>query len=138
MWARESEILLGIWLVFCPALFTHAGTPADLWITDLICGLAVVVAALLSHWRRTRYAHLASLAVAAWLAASGWLATRTQPLPAHENHIVVGLLLGMFAIVPSFATEPPRSWAAWYRAGPLTAPAHSPSRSASAPRAPRA
>ena len=39
----------------------------------------------------------------------GWLQPRPVA-PWHQNHILVGILLGMFAIIPSRSSEPPPVW----------------------------
>jgi hypothetical protein len=48
--------------------------------------------------------------VAAALAVAGWMAARGEPTAAAQNHIVLGLLLAMFAIIPGEASAPPLPW----------------------------
>jgi hypothetical protein len=110
MWARDLELALGLWLAVSPFVFAHPDGDSFLWTHDLACAAATVVLALLACGRRTRRAHLLELAIAAWLVAFGWLTASDTPTPASQNHIVVGLLVGMLAIVPSDASRPPRSW----------------------------
>jgi hypothetical protein len=107
MWARHLELALGCWLSLSPFLFRD-GAPRG-WL-DFAAGSAVASSALLSHWRPMRRAHLLTLLVALLLLIEGWLGTRDGASPAHENRIVVGLLLATFAIVPSHASAPPESW----------------------------
>lgn len=113
MWARHMELMLGLWLVVSPFALRHDPAQTWLWIHDLACAALVVTAALLAHWHPLRRVHLALLPVAAWLVAFGWWRTYEagiHPLPAYQNWILVGLMLGMFAIIPSEASDPPEAW----------------------------
>jgi hypothetical protein len=114
MWARHLELCLGLWLLLAPLVFGYAGD-ASLVATDLVCGGAVVLLSLSTHWRPMRRAHLLELVVAAGLIAAGWLSTRAAVSPAAENHLAVGLLLVMLALVPSRASQPPASWREAFR-----------------------
>lgn len=113
MWARDMELAIGLWLAMSPFVFGHPGADTALWANDLACAALVAVLAVSTYWRPMRRAHLAELAVAAWLVGWGW-STAYQSAgaapPASQNHVVVGLLLGMLAIVPSRASEPPAAW----------------------------
>ncbi len=113
MWARVVEVMLGCWLASSPFVFHHGADARGLWVTDLACAAAIVTLALLSFAPTLRRAHLGHLVIAAWLVVSGYLGGTA---PAHQNHVVVGLLLAMLAIVPSRASLPPPSWQArWAR-----------------------
>lgn len=109
MWARHLELAIGCWLAMSPFVFGYPEGDSS-WANDLTCAAAVVVLALLPYWAPLRRAHLGELLVAAWLVGFGWFAAFETPTPSAQNHIVVGLLLGMLAIVPSRASEPPLSW----------------------------
>ena len=109
MWARASETLLAAWLAISPFVLTSAPSRALLW-HDLSCALAIAAPAVLSFHPRSRRAHLFELLVAAWLVLAGWLATRSEPSAQAQNHLLVGMVLGMLAIVPSRASLPPRAW----------------------------
>lgn len=111
MGARHAEVGFGIWLVLSPFVFDHVADRRLLF-EDLAAGLILLVVPLLCYAPRLRRAHLLLLLLAAWLIGSGWWATfqSTEPLPAHQNHIVVGLLLLLTAVVPSRAAEPPPGW----------------------------
>lgn len=117
MWARDVELCLGLWLWISPFVLRH-GEDARLWANDLVCGTLLVLLPLLSYGRRTRRAHLLELLVAAWLVGVGWAASAAAsaaegPAPAAaQNHVVVGLLIAMLAIVPSQASLPPEPWRA--------------------------
>lgn len=114
MWARVIEVMLGCWLAMSPFVFGYRPEDAPvLWITDFAGAAAVILFALLSFAPALRRAHLGNLAVAAWLVGTGYA---WGPTPAHQNHLIVGLLLAMLAIVPSEADLPHPSWRArWSR-----------------------
>ena len=108
MWARTVEIMLGFWLMASPFIF-RAETLAN----DLLCGLLVIVFGLLAYWNRTEWAHFLTLGVSIWLIGFGYWAGHPAP-PEAQNQIVVGLLLGMFAIIPNRTNELPESWQKFY------------------------
>lgn len=110
MWARVVELMLGAWLVISP--FVFRGTPGvdDYFVNDLICGSLAGLFALLSFWRPTRRAHLATLALGAWLALFGYFSADRPGPPAAQNDLVIGLLLIVFAVVPTEASRPPIPW----------------------------
>jgi hypothetical protein len=109
MWARVVETMLACWLALSPLIFRRAEAPASLWAIDLAAAALIALFALASFWPPTRRAHLAILAVALALIAAA-IAAPYPPAPSDQNHVLVGLLLLLFAIVPNEATQPPRSW----------------------------
>jgi hypothetical protein len=64
----------------------------------------------LCFWPPLSKAHLLHLGIGAFLVATGFLAPTSPPPPALENHVIVGLLLILFGILPSNASESPRGW----------------------------
>jgi len=114
MWARVCETMIGCWLLMSPFIFRHSEGAWALWATDLGAGFATIVLALASYWDPLRRAHLAILAVAFWLVGFGRFAESPPLSPALQNDILVGLLLMLFAIIPTEASEPPRAWQQWY------------------------
>jgi hypothetical protein len=104
MWARVVEVMLGLWLAASPFIFRHAAGQTAFWVNDFACAFAIIALALLSFWQRLAYAHLAIGLVALWLIAFGYLTPYPAP-PASQNHILLGLVLLMFAIIPNDATE---------------------------------
>lgn len=109
MWPRNVEVVLGLWLVLSVFMFDLPEDATRVWIIDLAAGLVIITSSLACYWDRTPRAHLVTLAVALALAAYGL----AQPRPVaawHQNHILVGLLLAMFAVIPTQATTPPRAW----------------------------
>lgn len=127
MWARWSEVLLADWLLAAPFVFGQAdpGDPARILddparARELAAAAAVALLALASLWRPLRHAHVLTLPIAVWIAAAGWLAAPHPRPPAAQNLILTGLLLLMFAAVPSDAFRPPVPWRS--RAVPNRAP----------------
>lgn len=110
MWSRVVEVMLGCWLLISPFVFAHQPEDVGLWANDLACGSAIIVFGLFSWWRPTRHAHLLSVAVAGWLVAFAYREGLGGASPAAQNHMVLGLLLLMFAIIPNDAAQPPREW----------------------------
>jgi hypothetical protein len=111
MWARVIEVMLGCWLAISPFIFGHPPGARTLWTNDLTCGFVIAILALLSFWFPLRYMHIAIVVPAIWLIIVGFLSGYPAP-PASQNHILLGLLLLMFAIIPNEANLPPRPWRA--------------------------
>lgn len=110
MWPRVVELMLGIWLAISPFVFRGTPEVREYAVNDAITGSLVVVVSLSCFWRPMRRAHLATLALGVWLAAFGYFSAERPGPPAAQNDIVVGLLLLVFAILPSEATLPPVPW----------------------------
>ena len=112
MWARYAEIALALWLAASPFLFAYPPDRVGWRIHDFVCAGLIAGAALLSHRQALRRAHLVSFAVGLWLIGFGWIQVRHTPgnPPTGQNWISVGLVLVIFAIVPSQATQPPAGW----------------------------
>jgi hypothetical protein len=109
MWPRHVEVMLAFWLALSVFVFEVPERETMVWAVDLGAALIVIVSSLACYWRRTPRAHLVTLAVALALAAYGL--AQPRPVPSwHQNHILVGLLLAMFAVLPSQAATPPRAW----------------------------
>jgi hypothetical protein len=90
-----------------PFIFAHGSDQWKLWATDLAAAAATMTLALLSFWRPLRHVHLVILPVAAWLIAFGRFGLGTPVPPAGQNQIITGLVLLMFCIIPSRASDPP-------------------------------
>lgn len=110
MWSRVVEVMLGCWLLMSPFIFGHSPAQAPLWANDLACGSVVIVLGLLSYWRPTRHAHLLTLGVALWLIAFAYRMGFGTALPASQNHLILGCLLLMFAVIPNHAAQPSDGW----------------------------
>jgi hypothetical protein len=112
MWARTAEVMLGLWLMASPFIFSHPPEEPGLWWRDFAAGLLIVTSSLLSFWRPTARAHLLNILVGLWLVGSGYLGSVGPPTAAAQNALATGLILLMLAIVPVQASLPPRGWRA--------------------------
>jgi hypothetical protein len=110
MWPRIVEIVIGLWVAASPLVFGHDPNHRLLWANDLVCGLAIISLAVVSFWQPLRRAHLGQLLVAGWMIGVGFFAAPPPTPVALQNEILVGMVLAMFAIIPSEANQPPRSW----------------------------
>jgi hypothetical protein len=102
--------MLGCWPAVSPFVFRHSSDNAMLWATDWIAACLVILFALLSYWPPLSKIHLATAALSIGLVAVGRFSSWEHPPAGAQNQIVVGLLLLMFALVPSHATRPPVAW----------------------------
>lgn len=109
MWPRNVEVMLALWLAISPFIFNIPARHTGVWTVDLAAASLIFMFSLASYWRPMRRAHLGTAAVAVVVLLYGFVQAR--PVPSwHQNHILVGILLIMFAIIPSRATLPPRPW----------------------------
>jgi peptidoglycan/LPS O-acetylase OafA/YrhL len=109
MWPRNVEAMLALWLALSPFIFHIPGRHTGAWAVDLGAAVLIMVFSLASYWKPLRRAYVGTLAVGLGLAIYGLVQSRPPP-SWHQNHILVGLLLVMFAIIPVPANAPPRSW----------------------------
>jgi hypothetical protein len=105
MWARYIELLLGAWLIAAPFLLGPERTAIE-----ITCGALIILFAAMSFSRRFRAAHRINIIVSLVLAAAAYLGASHPATAAEQNDIVAGLLILMFAIVPSEASLPPHAW----------------------------
>lgn len=110
MWSRVVEAMLGCWLLVSPLIFSGDATEPTVWLLDLLAGSSVVLLALLSYWSVTKIAHRLTLALAIGLALTGYWHGLGQPTPVSQNHMLCGLILFLFALVPNEACQPPLAW----------------------------
>lgn len=107
MWARVIELTLGCWLAISPFVFGHPADGIVYWAADFSAAMLVISFSLLSYWNPTRHAHLLTVLVALGMIGYGRF-TEAAPLPpALQNHVGVGLLLVLFAVIPNHAERPP-------------------------------
>lgn len=109
MWPRMVEIMLACWLAVSPLVFRVPPEQTGIWAADLAVAFVIMTLAFLSWWHRTRRAHLFTIPVALALGLWGYLQSEPIP-PAHQNHVAIGLLLIMHAILPSEGLQPPDPW----------------------------
>ncbi|WP_166823287.1 SPW repeat domain-containing protein [Thalassoroseus pseudoceratinae] len=110
MWSRDLEGTLGCWLIMSPLIFYYGQPNYGLWEHNLICGSVVILLAILSYWRPTRAAHWLQPLVGCWLVAFAYLKGFGDATAMAQNHLLVGLLLMMFGVIPNRATAPPKAW----------------------------
>ncbi len=110
MWSRVVEIMLGCWLAISPFVFGHAESQTMPWFMDWLCALLIISFALLSYWQPLRHIHLATAFLAILMICYGRFASPEQVIPALQNHILTGLLLLMFALIPNHTSQPPECW----------------------------
>jgi hypothetical protein len=115
MWARIAELLLGGWLIASPFVLSP-----ERQLMELLCGSSFIVLAALSFTQRWRTAHRLSIVIALVLASAAYFGASYPPSAAQQNDIITGLLVLMFAIVPSEASLPPRSWRSFHTRRPVS------------------
>lgn len=104
MWARISEIILGVWLFASHFIFSTRLA------ADFVCSFLILLFALLSYIDRLNKMHLLQVIPAGWLLYLSY--TYSTPwLPFFmQNYILIALCLLMFCLVPSRAFDHPRPW----------------------------
>lgn len=107
MWPRVVESALGVWLVLSSYLLVPARM-LEATAVLIVAGLLVLAVELVARWRPRL--HLLVLSIAVGLIGWGWLSFPRPGPAAAQNAILTGLTLGLLAIVPSRATEPPPAW----------------------------
>lgn len=110
MWPRDLELALGLWLWASPFVFRVPPEHGGVYARAFGCGAAVIALALACYVPRLRRAHLVTLGVGAWLAVHGRFLAETALQAFAQSEILTGLALGLFAFVPSRASEPPPAW----------------------------
>lgn len=113
MWARAVEIVLACWLAVSPFIFNHPADAAFLWYSDYACALAIILISSLGLSPRIEKVHLLNLVVSAYLIGVGFTVAAPPP-PAYQNYVVVGVVLLVFAVIPTPTTLPPWSWQKFY------------------------
>jgi hypothetical protein len=112
MWARTSELMIGVWLILSPFIFRNTDSAGELAALHMSAGAAVVAFSLLSFWRPTAHAHLLTAALAAAMTLYAYFGWARPGPPAAQNAITVGLILVLLAIIPNEASHPPEPWRA--------------------------
>jgi hypothetical protein len=116
MWPRIAELLISAWLAASPWIIpTAAGAENFVRLNALAAAALIALFALFSFRASLEKAHLLSLAVAAWLVGVAFFQPNPPPPAPFQNFVVTGLLLLLFAILPTRASEPPRAWREFHR-----------------------
>ncbi len=104
MWARIGEIILGIWLILSFFIFD------DRHPSSFIAAGLIFLFALLSYSKHLSKMHLCHIIPIGLL----FYVSYSYPTPwlpmGLQNYIVTALLLLIFTIVPSHASDSPESW----------------------------
>lgn len=116
MWARSVQVMLGVWLLLSLFVF-RATEQLALRISDIVCGLLIIMLSLASYRQRLRRAHLLVIGVGAWLAGFAFIMTHAvygfSATGAAQNEMILGYVLVILAIIPNKASLPPDSWRAY-------------------------
>jgi hypothetical protein len=96
MAAPIGGIVLGIWLMASPGVLDFGGAARA---SAIIAGALAASLSWIALSEVTRPVHRLNLGVGLWLILSAF--ALGQPLPAAINSVVVGLLLGLLARLPS-------------------------------------
>ena len=110
MWPRVCEMLIGGWLIASTFILPQ-GAVTDVWrVNDWICGGLIIVLAGLCFWRKLYRAHLVEILVGLWMLGFAFINSPTPAPPPPQSDVLAALFLLNFAIVPTQAQLPPRSW----------------------------
>jgi hypothetical protein len=109
MWPRWIEIALALWLAMSPLVFPVETATVRHWAHDLAVAAAVLASSLMSFKPALGKLHVLNVVLGAWLVGVGYLASG-WPSAVAQNHVAVGLLLIMVAILPNRSTLPPQAW----------------------------
>jgi hypothetical protein len=111
MWARVVEATLAVWLAISGLFLAVPLDDLLVWGVNLSVAALVFTLALLSYANWAQRAHVVTLVLGVALFVFGFVQARPTE-PWAQNQILVGLLLAIFAMVPSHSTLPPRAWRA--------------------------
>ena len=109
MWARYIEVFLGLGVIACAWVLPHPEAPWRVW-NDVVCGVLVILLAILSFFGPTRWAHIGIGAVGLWLGGTAYFSVERPGPAAAQCEIVLALLLLLMFLIPNEATEPPVPW----------------------------
>jgi hypothetical protein len=115
VWPRIVELMLGVWLTLSPFIFRGTPRSMEYTINDAVSGALVIGFSLAAFWRPLRRANIGTIGIALWLTLYGYFSAPRPGPPGAQNDIVVGLLLLVFAILPTDTNRPPDRWRAGIR-----------------------
>jgi hypothetical protein len=107
MWARVVELLLAGWLALAAWVLGPAAWGAPT--ADLAIAALAAAASLACFHRPLERLHAVTFALGVALALLG-LSAGADAAPLEQSRLGGGLLLAMFAVVPSRSSRPPRGW----------------------------
>ncbi|MEQ8768034.1 MAG: hypothetical protein RL885_29290 [Planctomycetota bacterium] len=108
MWARVVEVLLACWLGVSPFVIPEASRTHPRYAVDYTAALLVAGFSLFACVPRRGVWRMGTFAVGLGIAVAGWCGLGNEA--GAQNLLSVGLLLAMFAVIPTQASELPRSW----------------------------
>lgn len=108
-WPRMAEALLGAWMAASPWVLPAAASAGpELRVAPVVAGVLLMALALAS--RRFPRVNVLVLATGALTILWNWMAYPRPGPPVAQNGIVVGLVVCLFALVPTDPGRPPRAW----------------------------
>lgn len=110
MWARHCEVFLGLWLAISWLIFSYPSNLDSLMYFDWIICLLICIFSLSCYSDRFKYMHLMNILIGSILIGFVFTFADDPYLPPYQNYAVVGLLLLMFAIIPTNSSLPPKAW----------------------------
>ena len=115
MWARHCEVFLGLWLAISWLLFSYPSNMLSLVYFDWIICTLICIFSLSCYWERLKYFNLMNVIVGCTLIGFVFTSSEDTSLPPYQNYMVVGLLLLMFAIIPTHSSQPPSEWLKFFK-----------------------
>lgn len=109
MWARVVEVMLSLYIILTPFYYPHGVEVAPYFVSHIICGVLLSTFALMSFKMSLRKMHLLSLLVSFFLLVTGYMNIYNQ-IVLSRSDILIGFILIMINIIPSFASLPPIRW----------------------------
>lgn len=107
MWARNIEMMLGLFLMIQGFFFHQIST--FYWFWHLCISAFLIIFSLLSYYKRMRHIHLLSLLATCCLAIGGYM-DLFHSYPVSQSDFFISLILLMINPIPSFAENPPKRW----------------------------
>jgi SPW repeat-containing protein len=105
-WASWLNAILGVWLIISPWVVGYAGHSAALWNT-LITGIVILLVALAASRTADSSPSWLNVALGVWLIVSPWVLGYSLLEAATANDVVLGVIVGMLALVASLAKAAP-------------------------------
>lgn len=107
MWPRISEFFFSLWLAVSWMIFGYKpNTP--LFVNDMICFVLIALFSLGSYAFALRRLYLFNLLMAIWLIVFS-VFSFVGEVP-RQNYVSLGLLLFIFALIPSPTERPSYDW----------------------------